>query len=135
MLGEKIGSGSGKATGVRVIPGETSASKKMEISFSAQETWYRQKLMVNVTTTMWEKAPGVIYGEFHGIGMTPDGEGVIFDGIGTANMGEGGTMKIRGASSAASRSKSLSKVNGILIISEIDVAADQTCKVAHWEWK
>ncbi len=135
MLGDKIGTGTGKTTGIRVLPGETSASKKMEISFEAQETWFKQKLMINVTATMWEKAPGVIYGEINGIGMSPDGEGVIFDGIATLTMGEGGTMKIRGAESAATRSKALSRLNGVLMVTEVNVAADQTFKVTHWEWK
>jgi hypothetical protein len=134
MLGKKIGQGTGKVVGLRVLKGETAGFKKMEISFSAEETWYGQQVSVNVTALTVEKAPGVVYSEFDGIAMTADGAGAVFDGIGALTMGEGGTMKIRGASSMATRSESLSKLNGVLVVSEIDVAADQTCKITHWEW-
>ena len=77
MMGDKIGEGSGKAIGTRVLPAEGGRYVKMEITIQTQATYLGRKGIDTGTYVAYERIPGQVYGGGQGIFETEDGEGVI----------------------------------------------------------
>jgi hypothetical protein len=134
MLGEKIGSESGKVTSRRVLhnPG---GSPKMETTFQAAGT----VLGVNhsVTATYWSvvRNDGTLYGEGQAVVMGEGGEMATWVGQGVGIIKKGGTVSFRGATYWQSASPAWTRLNNVATIFEFEVDAQNNCRSESWEWK
>ena len=85
MLGELLAQGSGKRTGLRVLPSD-GPSPKVEISIAGTSTVLGFKAQEMDTYWQTFKAEGVLYGEGQGLLMTEQGDVAQFRGFGIARV-------------------------------------------------
>ncbi len=134
MLGEKIGSETGKVTGQRVVanPG---GGPKMETSFQASG----KILGVSETSraTYWSvmRPDGTVYGEGNGIVMGQGGETATWIGQGVGTFKKGGAVSYRGAVYYQSASPKWAQLNNVAAVFEYEVDAKGNTKSQLWEWK
>jgi hypothetical protein len=88
------------------------------------------------TVTIWERVPGQVYAQGQGIFMGEAG-GTIWNGMAIQRMsGEGMGGSIRSVSAYQAPAEGpLSRLNGVLVLSETEMAADGTTKTTMWEWE
>jgi hypothetical protein len=135
MLGEKIGEVSGKITGQRVLPPHEGQTR-VETSFQAMG-----KILgadVKELGTYWSemRAGGTVYGEGHGVFMTPDGEAASWKGSGVGRfVGKGGAVSFRGSIYIQTASAKLSRLNSVCMIFEHDCDENGNTKDQMWEWR
>lgn len=136
MLGDQIGEEAGKTTGMRVLPGEGGRFVKMEISFQASGTLLGMASNNMGTYTAYERVPGQMYGEGHGIVMTADGQSAIWHAFGIGSpTGEGMGIRWRVALNFQAGEGSLSRLNGIVGVADYEVDNDGNSKATIHEWK
>jgi hypothetical protein len=87
------------------------------------------------TYTSVARPDGSIYGEGHGVMMTPDGEGITWKGSGVGKFGPGGSVSYRGILYYRTPSQKLARLNNVCGVFEyeVDPAGNTSSKV--WEWK
>jgi hypothetical protein len=134
MLGEELGSEQGQITMRRVLPSEGHGAR-MEVSFEASGTL--AGVQVNdIGTYVAEARPdGTLQGEGQGVIMSADGEMATWRGQGAGRPGAGGAVSYRGAIYFESPTPKLSRLNGIAVLYEFEVAADGKAESKLWEWK
>ena len=136
MLGDRLGEGTGKITGTRILPGEGGRYVKMELSFQHTGKILGVPISDMGTYTAYERIPGQIYGEGQGMLMTEDGDGIIYSGFGVGTpTGQGMAMRWRACVSFQTNSPKLARVNGVLGLLEQEVDAEGNSKIEAWEWK
>ncbi len=135
MIGEEIGSETGKVTSRRVLEGDDFRYVKMEITFETSCRVLGLEGMNIGTYIVYERVPGQLYGEGRGIFMSADGE-AIWNGHGIGRpTGEG--MGVRFAASIAFQAGPgpLARLNEILAVVEHETDDAGNAKSTLWEWK
>ena len=134
MLGEKIGQGSGKVTGQRVLP-NPGGSPKMETSF--QSTGTLRGIEATEHGTYWSalRPDGTVYGEGQGILMGKDGSTATWIGQGVGTFKKDGGVSYRGAVYYQSSSPQWSRLSNIAAIFEYEVDSQGNTRSELWEWK
>ncbi len=119
MLGEHIGNEHGHATGRRIIPGaDDFRYMKMEISFEAETEMLGVTGQNIGTFTVFERGPGQMYAEGHGVGHgTPDGGMIIAASI-----------------ACQTTSEKLADLNDTLIVLEHHSHGDGHMHSDFWTW-
>ncbi len=86
---------------------------------------------------MWERVPGQLYGEGHGLIELDGGDGAIWNGHGIGTMtGEGTAMRFRFSLAVqAGADGKLSSMNSVLVVGEHETDAEGNTKTTAWEWK
>jgi hypothetical protein len=136
MLGDKISEAQGKVTSQRVLPGADHRYVQMEITIQEQGTFFGEPGMNMGTYTAFERVPGQLYGEGHGVVALQSGETAIWNGHGVGRMGEGMTMSFRfSLAFQAPTTGKLAQLNGFLGIGEHEVDAAQNTRTTTWAWK
>jgi hypothetical protein len=137
MLGEKIGESAGKATGMRMLPGDDYRYIKMEITIQETGNIYGVDGSNMGTYTAFERVPGQVYGEGQGIIATADGETAIWNGHGLGRMtGQGMAMSFRfSVAYQAGQTGKLARLNNVLVVGEHEVDENGNTKTSFWEWK
>src|SRR5689334_19544640 len=122
MLGEKIGSTTGKVTGQRVLanPG---GGPKMETSFQTTGT------LLGVTArevgTYWAvvRPDGTVYGEGQGVTMGSNGEATTWVGHGVGTIKKDGAASYRGSVFYQTATPAWSRLNSVAGVFEFEVDA------------
>jgi hypothetical protein len=137
MLGDQIGESAGKATSMKVLPGDDYRYVKLEITIQESGKVYGLDGMNMGTYTAFERVAGQIYGEGQGIISTADGESAIWNGHGVGRMtGNGMGMSFRfSIAYQAPPTGKLARLNEVLVIGEHEVDNDGNTQTRYWEWK
>jgi hypothetical protein len=134
MLGDKLGTESGKVTSQRVLP-NPGGGPKMETSFQATGTM----LGVNETDigTYWSvvRPDGTLYGEGQGVLMGKGGEMATWVGQGVGTLKKDGATSYRGAVYYQTATPAWSRLNRVAVVFEFEVDAQGNARSESWEWK
>lgn len=133
MLGEVVLEGSGKSTGLRVIP-DRRQGLKVEVSFQGRVKVIGQDGSTIGTYLSSEWPDGRVYGEGPGILTTDQGETATWFGNGIGKR-HGSAVSWRGMLYYQTASKKLSRLNGMAIVFEYEVDAEGNFQIKGWEWK
>jgi hypothetical protein len=134
MIGDMIGELTGKIVGQRVIR-RRYGEVKIERSTESKGKILGMDVTFITTVTLRERPQGGMYVEGNGIMMTMKGEKVILHGSGISIAGKGAGMSMRGIRYAQTASPSLSRLNNVAIVFEIETMPDGTVHDTMWEWK
>ena len=133
MTGELVLDGSGKSTGLRVIP-DRRQGLRVEVSFQGRGKIIGHDSSFIGTYLSSERPDGFIYGEGPGITTTDQGETATFLGNGIGKR-HGSAVSWRGILYYQTASKKLSRLNGMAIVFEYEVDAEGNFQIKGWEWK
>jgi hypothetical protein len=132
MLGDQLGESKGKRIVRRVL-----SSDPLTVEVSFEDSGNMLGVVTNGmgTYTSVGRPDGSIYGEGHGVMMTPDGEGITWKGSGLGKFGPGGSVSYRGILYYRTPSQKLARLNNVCGVFEyeVDPAGNTSSKV--WEWK
>lgn len=134
MIGEMIGELTGKISGQRVVHchgGET----KLERTIESKGKILGVDVTFVATMKLKDRWQGGTEAEGNGMLMTAKGEKVILHGSGISVPGKGPGMSQRGVRYAQTTAPSLSRLNNVAIVFEIEVMPDGTVRDKMWEWK
>jgi hypothetical protein len=134
MLGEKIGSESGKMTSHRVLsnPG---GGPKMETSFQATGALLGVSHTTTATYCAVVRGDGTLYGEGQAVVMGKGGEMASWVGQGIGTIKKDGSASYRGAVYYQSASPAWSRLNSVAAIFEFEMDKQGNCRDEIWEWK
>jgi hypothetical protein len=134
MSGNLIGEFKGKATGYRVTE-ILMNGPKIEASF--RQTGKLLGVDAFDMATYWSimTAPDVMYGEGQGVVRSMSGEMASYRGTGTAKMMSGGMPVWRGALYLQSPTPKWGVLNGVAVVYEYELDANDNTHVRLWEWK
>ena len=134
MLGDRIGTESGKVTTQRVLPSR-GGGPRMETTFQHAGTVLGAS--ATDTGTYWSvvRPDGTLYGEGQGIMMGKGGEAATWVGQGVGTMKKNGAVSYRGAIYIQTSTPAWSRLNGVACVFEFDVDAQGNSKSETWEWK
>jgi hypothetical protein len=134
MLGDKIGTESGKVTAQRVLP-SAGGGPRMETSFQASGTLLG--VQATDTGTYWSsvRPDGTLYGEGQGVMMGKDGKMATWVGQGVGKLKKGGAVSYRGAVYYQSSSPKWSRLNSVAAVFEYEVDGQGNTSSEIWEWK
>lgn len=137
MLGDKIWEGSGRTTGMRILPGDDFRYVKLEISIEGTGKTLGVDATNIGTFTTFERVPGQMYAEGQGIVMTSDGESVIWNGHGVGHpSGDGLGVSIRySIAFQAGQAGKLAALNSVLGVGEFESKGDGSWTDKNFEWK
>ena len=131
MLGERLGEGTGKITGVRVV-----SSDEMEISIQGSGTILGVATNVFGTYTQTLRPDGQIHGGGELISLTEDGEKAAFKGLGVGQpTGPGFSASFSFAGTMDTESEKLASLNTVVTIGEWEVTEEGEIAYELWEWK
>ncbi|MEW6363670.1 MAG: hypothetical protein AB1714_03415 [Acidobacteriota bacterium] len=134
MLGENLGTETGKVTSQRVLP-NPGGGPKMETSFQGTGT------ILGVPTTdvgtYWSvlRPDGTLYGEGQGVLMGKGGEVATWVGQGVGTFKKDGAISYRGAIYYQTASSRLSRLNGVAVVFEYEIDGQGNTRSEVWEWK
>jgi hypothetical protein len=134
MLGDKLGSATGKITAQRVLP-NPGGGPKMETSFQAAGT------LLGVSTkevgTYWAviRPDGTVYGEGQGVLMGAGGEAGTWVGAGVGTVKKDGAASYRGAIYYQSAAQAWVRLNSVAAVFEFEADPQGNTKSELWEWK
>jgi hypothetical protein len=134
MIGDVVGELTGKIVGQRVIRchnGET----KLERSIESKGKILGTDVTFIATMKLRERWQGGMEAEGNGIMMTAGGEKVLVHGSGITVPGKGAGMSQRGVRYAQTKAPSLTRLNNVALVFEIEVLPDGTVHDKMWEWK
>jgi hypothetical protein len=134
MLGDKLGTETGKVTTQRVLP-NPGGGPKMETSFQATGTLLGVSERVTGTYTACLRADGTLYGEGQGVLMGNKGETATWIGQGVGTIKKDGSVSYRGAVYYQSSTPKWSRLNKIAAVFEYEVDGQGNTKGETWEWK
>ena len=134
MLGDKVGTESGKVTLQRVLPNPGGAPK-METSIEAKGTLLG--VSCTDTATYWSmvRPDGTLYGEGQGIIMGKSGEMATWVGQGVGTFKKDGSVSFRGAVYYQTTAPSWTRLNSVASVFEYKVDAKGNTRSTLWEWK
>ncbi len=137
MLGDKIGETSGKVVGRRVLPGDDYRFVKMEMTIEEAGSYFGIQGMNAGTYVAFERVPGQMYGEGHGVIALSNGETAIWNGHGVGRMtGDGMALSFRYSIAVqAGAGTTLARLNEVLVVGEHDVDAAGNTRTTAYEWK
>ena len=134
MIGDMIGELTGKIVGQRVIR-RRYGELKIERSMESKGKILGMDVTFIATVQLRERPQGGMYVEGNGIMMTMKGEKVILHGSGISIAEKGAGMSMRGVRYAQTTSPSLSRLNNVALVYEIETMSDGTIHDKWWEWK
>jgi hypothetical protein len=134
MLGEMLGELTGKIVNQRVVShwdGPTKIERTMET---------KGKILgeeVTLLGTFWSKdrPQGGMFSRGQGILMTKGGEKAVIRGAGISVPSKGPGWSMRGSRYIQTTSTALKRLNGVLVVFEIEISPDGTVRDKWWEWK
>jgi len=138
MLGEKIGEGTGKIIGQRVLSPEESGFGGTKIEVSVQESG---KLLGVETTSFlsyWTlpREGGYLYGEGRGVTIAKDGESCSWRGTGIGKFtGRGLAATYRGSLFYEAKGSRFARLNGTCVVFEFNVDEHGNTTGQLFEWK
>ena len=135
MIGDMIGELTGKVVGQRIIRSHHTGDLKLERSIEAKGKILGMDVTFIATTRTWERPQGGMFSDGNGVMMTMKGEKVILHGSGISVAGKGTGMNIRGVRYAQTASPSLSRLNNVALVFELEITPDGTVHDKWWEWK
>ena len=134
MLGELVGDLTGKITSTRIIRCHT-RELKMEKTMESKGNVLGNDVTFIATFKAKEREQGGFYSEGNGILMLKNGEKAVLHGSGISTAHKGQTMSMRGIRYLQTRGGSLSRLNNVALVFEIEAGADGTITDKFWEWK
>jgi len=134
MLGEKIGSESGKVTTQRVLP-NPGGGPKMETSFQSAGTILGAQATDIGTYWSVVRPDGTLYGEGQGVIMGKGGEMATWVGQGVGTIKKDGGVSYRGAIYYQTATPAWSRLNTVAGVFEFEVDGQGNSKSENWEWK
>ena len=135
MIGEMIGELTGKVVGQRIIRRHHSGELKIERTIESKGKILGIDVTFIATTKTWERQQGGMYADGNGVVMTMKGEKVMLHGSGISVAGKGTGMNMRGVRYAQTTSSSLSRLNNVALVFELEIMPDGTVHDKWWEWK
>ena len=134
MLGDKIGTESGKVTSQRVLanPG---GGPRMETSIRTTGTLLGVNQTSTATYSSVMRPDGTVYGEGQGITMGEDGSAATWVGQGVGTLKKGGAVSYRGALYYQTSSPRWARLNNVAAIFEYEVDGEGNTTGEIWEWK
>jgi len=134
MQGDKIGEGTGKVTGRRVLP-NPGGGPKMETSFEASGKLLGVEETETGTYSAVVRPDGSLFGEGQGIIMGKGGEVATWVGQGVGTVKKDGAVSYRGAVYYQTSAPGWSRLNSVAAIFEFEVDAQGNSRALLWEWK
>ena len=134
MLGELIADYKGKITGYRVIPSRD-GGQRTEVT--VQQSGKLLGIEARELVTYWSVVlpNGFLYGEGRGVVTTKDGDRATLVGQGAGRFKPGGGVSYRGGVYYQTASPKLARLNGMAIVFEHEIDANDNASVKSWEWK
>jgi hypothetical protein len=134
MLGELIGTCTGKVTGVRVLPTEGQYAR-LEVSLQGQGTLLGQPITDFGTYVQTVRPGGVLHGEAHNVMMTAAGEIADWCGGGVGRPTGPGFKSTYGAYGRFdSANGALAQLETVATAIEYEVEEDGSYRWQMWEW-
>jgi len=134
MLGDKLGTESGKVTGRRVLP-NPGGGPKVEVSFQATGTILGVAHTDIGTYSSVMRPDGAVYGEGQGVLMGQGGEMATWVGQGVGTLKKDGSVSYRGAVYYSTASSAWMRLNNVASVFEYEVDPQGNTKSEIWEWK
>lgn len=134
MIGEMVWELTGKIVGQRLTK-HYGGEMKLERTIEAKGKVFGEEVTFMATIWSKEKPQGGMFSKGHGIMMTKKGEKVTLWGSGTTTSKGIPVGSIRGARYAQTSAPSLSRLNNVALVFEIEIGADGSYKDKTWEWK
>lgn len=135
MIGDMAGEFTGKVVGQRIIRRHHSGELKLERTLEMKGKVLGTDVTFIATNKTWERPQGGMYSEGNGVMMTIKGEKVIIHGSGISVAGKGPAMNVRGVRYAQTSAPSLSRLNNVALVFELEIMPDGTVHDKWWEWK
>ena len=132
MLGDQIGEETGKVLVIRVLD---SSPLKAEVSIHTHGKLLGNDYQGRATYTSTMQPGGFLYGEGHGIYLTPGGDVATWIGQGTGKLKPGGGASYRGALHFRNATGKLQKLAGTVAVFEYETDANDNATAKFWEWK
>jgi hypothetical protein len=134
MIGEMIGELTGKVVGQRIVKHH---GGDMMIERTFEEKGKILGVEVTFIATAWSKdrPQGGMFSKGHGIMMTKNGEKASLHGSGVSAQGKGPGMSIRGIRYVQTTAPSLSRLNNVALVFEIELTPEGMMHDKMWEWK
>ena len=132
MLGELIYEATGKMTGTRVL------DENGTIENSLQEFGTIVGIACNATLTMvgTPRPDGTVFSKGSGILLTDKGDAATLTSSSISiPKGPMPVSSVRGATFFHSQSPKLTRLNSVVCVYEVEVAADGSYSVKEWEWE
>ncbi len=134
MLGDKLGSETGKVILQRVLP-STPGGVRTETTQRGSGTLLGVEYRDNSTYESELRPDGTIFGQGQGIYTGKGGEVATWVGQGVGTMADGGGVSFRGAVYIYSASANWQRLNAVASLFEYEVDADDNYTVEFFEWK
>jgi hypothetical protein len=134
MLGDKIGTSTGKVTNRRVLP-NPGGGPKVETSFESTTRLLGVDLKEMGTYWSVPRSDGTLYGEGQGFLMGANGELITWVGQGVGTMSREGAVSYRGAVYYSTIVPKFVHLNRAAIVFEYEVDAAGNTVSQLWEWK
>ncbi|MDD1679189.1 MAG: hypothetical protein LUO93_08440, partial [Methanomicrobiales archaeon] len=134
MIGEQIWELKGKIVGQRLAK-HYDGEMKLERTIEAKGMVLGEEVTFLATTWSKERPQGGMLTMGQGIMMTKKGEKAVLKGSGISTSKAGPVGSIRGARYLQSSAPSLSRLNNVALVFEIEIGADGSYKDKTWEWK
>jgi hypothetical protein len=134
MLGELVGEFKGKISGHRVTD-ILASGPKLELSFTQTGKLLGVEGVDRATYWSMMTGPDVLYGEGQGAIMSMSGEMACYRATGTAKMMKGQMPVWRGVLYIESPTPKWGALNGVALVYEYDLDANDNTHVKLWEWK
>jgi hypothetical protein len=134
MIGEMVWELTGKVVSQRLAK-HYDGEMKLERTIEAKGKVFGEEVTFLATTWAKERPQGGMFTKGHGIMMTKKGEKVMLQGAGISTSRAGPVGNIRGSRYAQTSAPSLSRLNNVALVFEIEIGADGSYKDKTWEWK
>ena len=134
MLGDKLGSETGKVILQRVLP-SAPGGVRTETTQRGTGTLLGVEYQGSSTYESELRPDGTIFGQGQGIYTGKGGEVATWVGQGVGTMADGGGVSFRGAIYIYSTSASWQRLNAVATVFEYEVDADDNYKSEYSEWK
>ncbi len=134
MIGELIGEMTGKVMGQRIVK-HHGGELMIERTFEMKGQILGVDATFLATTFLKDRPQGGMFTRGHGILMTKDGGKVKLHGSGISVQGKGPGMSLRGIRYAQTTVPSLSRLNNMALLFEIEITPDGMLHDKWYEWK
>jgi hypothetical protein len=134
MIGDMVWELTGKMVGQR-LEHHYGGEVKLERTIEAKGKVFGEEVTFLATTWAMERPQGGMFMKGHGIMMTKKGEKAMLQGSGITVSKAGPTGSVRGIRYLQTTAPSLSRLNNVALVFEIEIGADGSYKDKTWEWK
>jgi hypothetical protein len=134
MIGEMIGDLNGKWIGQRIVK-RFGGEPMLERTLEERGTILGVDVTFLATTWSKDRPQGGMFTKGNGIMMTKNGEKATLHGSGITIPGKGHGMSVRGVRYLQTTAPSLSRLNNVALVFELEVTPDGMIHDKMWEWK